>query len=194
MINGESKHWAYYKKLPIKLKKRSWICLQIFLKYTNFNFIFTLFIIHILLKYPGFEHFRTNWFHFFLQILSKLLYDWYIFLVFQICSTFRWHFWLEKIMILICPFNMFFWGFRRFQKSSLEFSETFIFGENIFFEDFCFRKVQNNVFFIYIFLDLWTFKYHFLHFQNISFQKIWPHWKIFFPSPSKIKNKKSFQN
>ena len=138
MINGESKHWAYYKKLPIKLKKRSWICLQIFLKYTNFNFIFTLFIIHILLKYPGFEHFRTNWFHFFLQILSKLLYDWYIFLVFQICSTFRWHFWLEKIMILICPFNMFFlclgdsknrvWNFQKLLSSEkILFSRIFVF-------------------------------------------------------------------
>ena len=60
IINGESKHWANYKKLPVKFKKWSWICLQIFLKYANFNFIFILFIIYILIKYFGFERFRTN--------------------------------------------------------------------------------------------------------------------------------------
>ena len=119
IVNGESKHWSNYKKLPVTFKKRSWMCLHICLKYANFNFIFILLIIYILLKYIGFERFRANWFQNYFHILSKLLYGWDIFWIFQICADFNYFY-------LFYSHHIFFkyLGFERFRIYSFRWYYT----------------------------------------------------------------------
>ena len=117
--------------------------LKIFLKYGNFNFIFILCIIYILLKYLGFERFRTNWFHFFVRFCQNFCMAEIFLWFFKFDRRFGDIFDLEKIMILICPFNMFVFfevsGYSKnrvwnFQK--LLSSEKFYFSRIFVFEKF----------------------------------------------------------